>query len=466
MVSQDAEHLPAETAKGDDPVDQPYVDALVAERLTRDLWSRDNLLSYQFEQLKTTLQHAVERSPYYRKALGPHVARGAALPELPILTKRTLMTEFDRIVTDRRLNRAVVEQHVAGQNADGLLLGEYRICASGGTTGVRTIIAYDRRAWASNLANFFRFQRMFGASPGCRIIGISSPSLFHLSNQVWGRLPSAGQAVPRLTVTMPISEVVESLNAYQPDYLLTFPSFLRRLAEEQRAGRLRISPRLFRTGAEALTQDLRELCREVWGVPVLNGYAITEAGVLGGECLHAAGMHLAEDTAVFEVVDDACRAVPVGFQGTKLLVTSLTNRVFPLIRYEVSDILTLTDQPCVCGRPYARIASIEGRREETLQFPACEGGTVAVHAARLRAPLIRTAGVCQFQIRRLPDGLMIRISVRGDRRPENAQAVVKQEVCRVLAEAGAIVEEVIVEVVEDIQPEAAGGKERLFFAGE
>jgi hypothetical protein len=61
---------------------------------------------------------------------------------------------------------------------------------------------------------------------------------------------------------------------------------------------------------------------------------------------------------------------------------------------------------------------------------------------------------------------MIRISVRGDRRPENAQAVVKQEVCRVLAEAGAIVEEVIVEVVEDIQPEAAGGKERLFFAGE
>jgi phenylacetate-coenzyme A ligase PaaK-like adenylate-forming protein len=198
----------------------------------------------------------------------------------------------------------------------------------------------------------------------------------------------------------------------------------------------------------------------------LNGYAITEAGVLGGECLHAAGMHLAEDTAVFEVVDDAGRAVRAGGQGTKLLVTSLTNRVFPLIRYEVSDILSLTDQPCICGRPYARTASIEGRREETLLFPARGGGTVAVHAARLRTPLVRTAGIRQYQIRRLPDGLAIRISLRDDRRQEDVQSIVGQEVRRVLAAAGAIIGKVIVDVVDDIEPEGTGGKERLIVAGE
>jgi phenylacetate-coenzyme A ligase PaaK-like adenylate-forming protein len=465
-VSQDEEHLPAEVTKGDAPVDQRFVDALVAERVARDLWSREQLLSYQSRQLQKTLQHSVEMSPYYREAIGSHVARGAALEDLPILTKQTLMSEFDRIVTDRRLNLAAVEQHIAGQNPDGLLLGEYRICASGGTTGVRSVVAYDRGAWASTLADFFRFQRMFGAGLGCRIIGIGSPSPFHLSYQVWGRLPSAEQAVPRLSVTMPLSGVVKALNAYQPEYLLTFPSFLRRLAEEQQAGRLRISPKIFRTGAEALTQDVRELCREVWGVPVLNGYAITEAGVLGGECLHAAGMHLAEDTAVFEVVDDAGRAVRAGGQGTKLLVTSLTNRVFPLIRYEVSDILSLTDQPCICGRPYARTASIEGRREETLLFPARGGGTVAVHAARLRTPLVRTAGIRQYQIRRLPDGLAIRISLRDDRRQEDVQSIVGQEVRRVLAAAGAIIGKVIVDVVDDIEPEGTGGKERLIVAGE
>ena len=57
---------------------------------------------------------------------------------------------------------------------------------------------------------------------------------------------------------------------------------------------------------------MRALARAVWNTPVINGYAATEIGVLGQECEQIAGMHLAEDLFVIEVVDGRtvrCRPV-------------------------------------------------------------------------------------------------------------------------------------------------------------
>ena len=42
------------------------------------------------------------------------------------------------------------------------------------------------------------------------------------------------------------------------------------------------------------------------------------------------------------MVDDEYRPVPAGVPGAKVLVTNLYNRVQPLIRYEVGDVVTLS----------------------------------------------------------------------------------------------------------------------------
>jgi phenylacetate-CoA ligase len=461
MVTQKTEHASADVTNGPASIDRQYIDSLVAERLARDNWSRDQLLSYQRQQLQNALQDAVANSPYYQGSIGPLVARGAPLAELPILTKRNLMTNFDQIVTDRRLNLVDVEKHVASDKAGELLFGEYHACATGGTSGERAIIVYDQRGWASIFANLVRFQRMFGMGADSRVLGIGASSPLHISNQLLGRVRPARADFPQLALTSPISEVVEALNAYQPEYLITYPSFSRRLAEEQQAGRLHIFPKGFRSIAEALSQDVRALCEEVWGAPIQNGYANTEAGILGGDCQHVAGMHLAEDTVVFEVVDDANHLVPVGSQGSKLLMTTLTNKVLPLVRYEVSDMVIISDAPCDCGRPYARITSIDGRREELLQFPTSDGGIVTVHASRLSTPLIGTAGIRQFQIQKHSDGLVIRISIRDQRAKEDIQKLVEGKILAILKKAGATVRKLSVEVVDNIERVGTGAKEKL-----
>ena len=88
------------------------------------------------------------------------------LQQLPILTKTTLMAEFDQIVTDRRLRLADAEQHLAGDRAGAPLFGEYRVVASGGTTGVRGVVVYDQPAWEVAVASILRLLKVQGISAG------------------------------------------------------------------------------------------------------------------------------------------------------------------------------------------------------------------------------------------------------------------------------------------------------------
>ena len=48
----------------------------------------------------------------------------------------------------------------------------------------------------------------------------------------------------------------------------------------------------------------------------------------------------------------------------------------------------MADGPCQCGSPLARIANIQGRREETLRIPTGTGTCVDVHAGRLATLLL------------------------------------------------------------------------------
>lgn len=432
-----------------------------AELLERNTWSRDRLSAYQEERLQHALRHAVGASAFYKEMIGELVAKGAPLNEFPVLTKRELMANFDQIVTDKRLTRALIEQHLESPQAGSLLLGEYLVAATGGTSGERGVFVYNRQAWLSVTANIVRFLGTLGVLPNTRSIGIGAPSPIHLSNRFYAELRAGRPGAPALDVTMPVEHVVNALNSYQPEALTTYPSFMRVLVHEQQSGRLKISPRFFRSGAEALTAEVKELVRSVWNVPVFNGYASTEVGVMGQECEHQSGLHLAEDLSVYEVVDEQNRPLPVGVPGTKILVTTLTNPTLPLIRYELTDVVTLAAGTCRCGLPFARLASIEGRREEVLRFPRNGGGVIEVHAIRLHSPLIGMEGLRQFQLAQLPDGLQISISVRPELDSEAMRLKTEQTIRTVLEKLGAAAMKIDVKVVDGIARVGSGAKLKL-----
>jgi phenylacetate-coenzyme A ligase PaaK-like adenylate-forming protein len=334
---------------------------------THDRWDRDELLAYQARRLRELREYAVARSPFYREL---HRGReDAPLSALPVLTKSTLMDRFDDLVTDRAIRFADVETYLARATATDVFRGRYRVMATGGTTGRRGVFLADPGEWRTVVTSYARASDWAGAAAGVtnrlRLASCGSRHPSHQSSIVGATAHSPLMPMIRFDASDRVDEVVQALNRYRPDILIGYPSVLCVLADEQQAGRLAIRPRAILPSAEVLTDEARARLRAAFGVAPTNVYAATETAGIASECPQGR-MHAYEDLVIPEIVDEDNRPVRPGEYGARLLVTVLSSRTQPLIRYEISDRVSADDRPCPDGRPYAVLGGIEGRQEEVL----------------------------------------------------------------------------------------------------
>jgi len=441
---------------------EPAILRQSTEALAKPLsWPRARIVAHQETSLRQTLRHAANKSPYFRDVIGRLVETDAPLGAYPTMGKSILMAEFDRIVTDPRLTRAMVEDHAGSRNCGQLLLNEYRVLATGGSSGQRGVFVYDRKSWETVSGTIGRWNRLSGALPTARVVGIGAPSPVHLSNRFYAEIRVTNPEAPRLSVVTPIEEIVDSLNRYQPDIISTYPSLIRRLAEEQVAGRLRISPATMRSVAEALSPDVRELARVAWNIQLINGYSSTEVPGIASECLAHEGLHLSEDTLILEIVDDDLQPVLPGRPGSKALITSFLKNTIPIIRYEFSDILTAIEGPCACGCQFRRIKDVEGRREEMLYTLTSDGKRIEVHAPRFWFHLVRVPGIRHYQFAQLPKGIAIRVVPEPSHDADSAKAAVERIAQVALADLGADSGQFEVHIVDEIRRTGNAAKQKL-----
>jgi phenylacetate-coenzyme A ligase PaaK-like adenylate-forming protein len=439
----------------------PLVREMADELASHDQWSRPQLLDYQRRRLRQTIAHAVAHSPYYRDAIGGSGDAPKRLQELPVLTKSQLMSEFDRIVTDPRLDRDLVERHIAEHGTAVPLLDRYRIYPTGGSTGIRTLVVFTRPTRLLGIANTLRWIEILGVTDETRVVSIGAATPLHISNQIGTELRH-GRGAPALDVSMPIPRLVKALNAYRPEVLIAYPSILRELTLEQKAGRLAIQPRRCGSICETLAPEVRHLAMEVWQAPIIDSYATTETGQIGTDCGFASGIHVLEELMKVEVVDENRQPVPDGTPGDRLLVTTFFNSVMPLIRYEITDQVAFAKEPCLCGRPHARLMAIQGRAEEMLELPAKAGGTMRVAAVRFRDPLLLNVAVRQYQYSTAPGKLQLRVVLAPDTRdPEAVLESLSQAIGSQMAQVGAEAAALAITQVERIDRTAHAGKERL-----
>jgi putative adenylate-forming enzyme len=437
-----------------------------------DRWAGDALVAYQERQLRALRDDAYARSPFYQQ-----FHRGlerAPLGELPVLTKSMLMERFDDLVTDRSLHLADIRAHLANGGAGVPFQGRqgrYWVTATSGSSGNPGIFLFDARAWATVVASFARAREWAGApvrvTQRVKTAVVASTDPRMMSMLAGMTVQSWWAPTVRLAATDPLEQTVAQLNAWRPHTLVAYASMARILAEEQRAGRLRIAPRLVLTSSEALTNDTRRRVEAAWGDVVFNEYAATETGSLAAECKHHCGLHVFEDVIFVEVVDRENRPVAPGEFGEKLLVSVFFNRTQPLIRYEVTDSIRVAADPSPCGMPYRRIDAIQGRLEEELILPAAAaggavGGQVTIHPNVFHS-VMDTQSVLQWQIVQEAEG--IRILVRPERKDIqafDAQRLV-DAVGQTLRRQGAAAVPVLVEEVESI-PKGPSGKAPLIRA--
>jgi putative adenylate-forming enzyme len=318
------------------------------KRLARRLRTRRDVTAWRDRQLDRFLRDAVGKVPFYAP-LG--VTR---IDQLPIIDKRILLANFDRLNT-KSISQSQIR---AALDRDEQRVGGFIVGQSTGTSGNRGLFVIseaERFGWlgvmlAKTLSDFpFAQHRIAMATPG------------------YGPLYTSVNSTGRLTIqffnlALGVSHWLAELRAYAPDTLIAPPKVLRALAE---AGGLH--PDHVFSGAEMLDPLDRAVIETGFGVRVREIYMATE-GLFGVACPEGT-LHLAEDVVAFEwspVDGSSDLAMPI--------VTDFTRRTQIMARYRMNDLLRLSGKPCACGSPLQAVAAVEGRQDDVFHLCGRSGG--------------------------------------------------------------------------------------------
>lgn len=388
---------------------QAYAMALAPRLIERLDWPADRLGLHRVQRLRELVRDAIDRSSWHRERLaGIDVTRleEDSLRELPPMSKADLMGNFDRIVTDQRLSLGLVNDHLETVTT-GYLLDGYVAVTSGGSTGHRGAFVYDWDGWATFWMGCFRHTlRAKWSDPELSArplvsAWVTAAHFTHASAALARTFASPEFVNVRFPVTLPTDDIVAGLNVTKPDCLVAYPSALHVLSFQARAGRLQIAPSQVLSCAEPLLPEIRTAAEETWGAPVGNIWAASEGGGIAVPCAHSRS-HLSEDLVIVEPVDEDGRPVAPGERAAKIYVTNLFNRALPLIRYEITDEVTILTEPCPCGSAHRCVADIQGRLDDVFVYDGRQ-----VHPHLFRSALGRHAGVVEYQVRQTRDGARI-----------------------------------------------------------
>jgi len=232
-----------------------------------------------------------------------------------------------------------------------------------GTSGSpkRTYFGYDELDFAARYQAAAFYEN--GMRPGDRVActfdagyWISSWVTFLACKQLGVFCSALGKPHPR--------ELYSRLERYRYNIIVADPTWLVGLSEM--AEKESVFPvKLIFAAGDRMTDVYRDYVQRVWNAPVILGFGSTEVGGgLGMECRQRDGYHLDEFNFFVELLD----LDPEGYG--ELVVTTLSRRTMPLIRYRMRDVAHFIEERCPCGATLRRISKIRGRRDEMVVMGA------------------------------------------------------------------------------------------------
>jgi phenylacetate-coenzyme A ligase PaaK-like adenylate-forming protein len=269
------------------------------------------------------------------------------LAHLPILTKQILKETGIRAFV---------------RKSDFEHLDDFFCDTTSGTTGLPLTIYRDRYARALQVAKWLRVLFNNGYWPTQRVLSFTSQAQLAAGRSLIQRLGLfRRQAVG---YNMDPERALETIQAYRPHVLYGARSGFDFLfdAMERRGERLQGVELVIMTG-ERIHEQIRARCRSLTGVDVTESYGTIEMGVMAYQTPNRDDLHLNEDLTYFEFLDD--NGAPAGpGDEARIIVTDLSGKLMPFIRYEQGDRAVFTQCTMETGDRRRRIQRIIGRDDD------------------------------------------------------------------------------------------------------
>lgn len=330
------------------PIMQPSIERM----------NRRDLQDLQMERLQIVVNKAYAHVDLYRRkfdeaGVNPDEIKTLAdLRKLPFTTRQDLMDNYPYGLFAVPLRDVVCLQFPSGLYGNPIVIGYTR---------------EDLKIWREMVA---RIMVGVGITEHDVIQVAFNYGLFLGAMRFNQSAELIGAAVVPTSITS--AEIqLRIMQDFRSTVLASTPSFALHIAEtkeKKRLSRANLSLRIGLLGAEPWPEEARQTIEEELGLRAYDIYGVLELVEPGvaGECTARQGLHINEDHFLAEVIDPKSgENLPEGEEG-ELVLTTLTNAAYPLLRYRTSDLTTLYYDPCPCGRTLVRMARVFKRTDQMI----------------------------------------------------------------------------------------------------
>ncbi len=315
------------------------------------------LRELQLQRLKAVIKWAYARVELFRKRCD----------------ERNLIPESVQSLADLSKFPFTVKTDLRDTYPFGLFASEMtdivRLHASSGTTGKPIVVAYtneDIKVWATVMARTFACA---GVHKGDVIQNAYGYGLFtgglgaHYGAEELGAtvIPISGGNTERQIMLM---------HDFKSNAICSTPSYFLHIIEQAPKLGIDIRDLPIRVGffgAEPWTDEMGKYVEKMAGIKAIDIYGLSE--IIGpgvaSMCLEQEGLHIFEDHFYPEIIDPDTGEVLEDGQEGELVLTTLSKRAMPMIRYRTRDITSIITEKCACGRTIRRMQRI-GRRSDDM----------------------------------------------------------------------------------------------------
>ncbi len=303
--------------------------------------SLDELLAYQLDGLKWTVNHVYGGSEFYRRRLDAAGVQPADIRHLDDI-RRLPFTSADDLREGYPFPLlSVPESEVV------------RIHASSGTTGKRKILSYtqkDIEDWIHFFARCYEMAEL-GSEDRVQIAvgyGVWTAGVgFQLGCERFGAMAlpvGPGNVEMQCQFLVDLQSTVMCCTASMG--LLMAEEINRRNLKDQ----INLKKMIF--GSERSSDAMRARIKELLGLEDMfdiPGMTELYGPGTGLDCTRHEGIHYWGDYYILEILDpETLEPVPAGEIG-EMVVTTLCKEASPLIRYRTRDLTRAIERPCSCG---------------------------------------------------------------------------------------------------------------------
>ena len=423
----------------------------------------EQIQKLQKKKLQSLLSYAYKHSPYYHKTFEDAGITADNISHMPLSSfpatdKTQFFRHFDELVTVSDLTQKELRQFDTEESIDRKTFkGKYHIVHSSGSTGRPTYFVYDEQAWQSMLLGIIRGALWELSMPQILKLLVRGPHIVYIAatDGRYGGAMAVGDGIDGvgakqiyLDIKTPLGEWIRQIQEFQPNIVIGYPSAIKILAELLENKEIEMEVFRVISCGEPLGSSLRKYLETVFHTPIVNIYGASESLSLGVETSPKEGMYLFDDMNIIEIVDG------------NMYLTCLYNFAQPLIRYRLSDSLTL-EAPSPDNRyPFTKAVGLLGRNEDLLWFEDSMGNREFLHPLAIEGFCIE--GLLDYQFRQLSKNsfeMLAEISEGASEFLIRKEMLIQMK--KILNEKGLKYVKFLINFVDNIPPNPKTGKKQL-----